>query len=94
MGPRKLASEVQVDIKTAEEFINNYSDEYRGVSNFSQQCISTARQNGYSTTLFGRKRFLPELSSNHRMYRENAERMAVNTPGSGNSCRFNEVSNH
>ncbi len=86
MGPKKLSSEVGVSMQEAKNFIKTYFNEYRGIQNFMNDAITKARRLGYSITLFNRKRLLPDLVSNNSIYRENAERMAINTPIQGTAA--------
>ncbi len=86
MGPRRLSRELGVGLDTAEDFIKKYFTTYHEVNNFKQQTVEEARKCGYVKTILGRRRYLPDLASNNRMHKENAERMAVNTPIQGSAA--------
>ena len=72
--------------KEAGEFIKTYLDTYPGVKKYMEDIKQTGREQGYVTTLFGRRRALPELNSNNHNIRASGERMARNTPHSGHGC--------
>ncbi|MBF0432776.1 MAG: DNA polymerase I [Fibrobacteria bacterium] len=86
MGARRLAGELKITQKQASEFIENYFARYTKVKDFMRGTIDKARQAGYVETITGRRRYLPELSSSNRMVKENAERMAANTPIQGSAA--------
>lgn len=81
-----LARAVGIPRDEAKKFIERYFQLYPGVKEYMDGKIQEARQNGYVTTLMGRRRLLPEI--NHRIYnmRQNAERMAINTPIQGTAA--------
>lgn len=81
-----LARAVGMSRKEAKAFIQTYFDRFAGVKAYMEQKKAEAREKGYVTTLDGRKRYLPEI--NHRVYsiRQNAERMAINTPIQGTAA--------
>ena len=86
MGARKLSIELGIDNKTAREYIESYYKRYEGVLEYKEEIVRFARENGYVTTLFNRKRYLPEINSNRAGVRSEAERMAVNTPVQGTAA--------
>lgn len=91
MGPFKLAGELGVSFSEAKQFITSYFEQFPTVKTFMEQSVENAREHGYTETLFGRKRFLPELNARNRMVRENAERIAVNTPVQGTAADIVKV---
>ncbi|MCD6138167.1 MAG: DNA polymerase I [Deltaproteobacteria bacterium] len=79
MSPFRLSKELGISQKMARTYINNYFQRYEGVKRFIEKAIEEARKNRKVTTLLGRHRWLPDISSPNRSAREFAERTAVNT---------------
>jgi DNA polymerase-1 len=79
MGSRKLSEELEIDIKTAKNYIDSYYDRYKGLAKYREETIQFAREKGYVATMFGRRRYLPDIRHDNRVVQANAERMAVNT---------------
>jgi len=75
----------QLDIKRAEatELINQYFSQYPGLKAYMEKTVQQARDQGYVSTLMGRRRYLRDIHSKSSLERSNAERMAVNTPIQG-----------
>ncbi|MFC1885414.1 DNA polymerase I, partial [Thermodesulfobacteriota bacterium] len=86
MGYRKLSDELGIDLKTAKNYIDTYYEKYKGVARYREETVEFAREKGYVTTLFGRKRYLPDIRHGNRVVRANAERMAVNTTIQGTAA--------
>ena len=86
MGPQKLSEQLSISKQVARDYIDAYYDRYRGVKRFKEKAIETAEKNGYVTTLFNRRRYLPDISHNNNRIRSEAERMAVNTPIQGTAA--------
>jgi DNA polymerase-1 len=86
MGPQKLSEELGISKDVAKDYINAYYDRYRGVKRFKEKAIESAVENGYVTTLFNRRRYLPDITHNNNRIRSEAERMAVNTPIQGTAA--------
>ncbi len=91
MGPFKLAGELGVSMGEAKQFITSYFEQFPTIKEFMESSKDSARKNGYTETLMGRKRYLPELEATNRMVRENAERIAVNTPVQGTAADIVKV---
>ncbi|MBI2482874.1 DNA polymerase I [Candidatus Uhrbacteria bacterium] len=83
MGANALAVTAEIARAEAEEYIARYFQIYAGLKEWIDTTIALARTRGYVETLFGRKRFLPELQSGVPQVRAAAERMAVNMPIQG-----------
>ncbi len=81
-----LAQELKISRREAQDTIDRYFERYEGVKVFLGGLISDAKELGYTQTLFGRKRKLPELLSKNGAVRANAERMAMNTPIQGTAA--------
>jgi DNA polymerase-1 len=81
-----LAKELGVDPKVAQAYIEEYFQKHNGVRSYIDHIIAEARQRGYVTTLFNRRRYLPEIDSSNRPMRQFAERTAINTPIQGTAA--------
>jgi DNA polymerase-1 len=86
MGPQKLSEELGIELKTAKNYISAYYDRYQGVVRFKEEMIDHAQKRGYVTTLFNRRRYLPDIKHNNTRIRSEAERMAINTPIQGTAA--------
>ena len=86
MGPHKLSEELGIDHKTAKAYIEAYYQKHEGVARFREAMIERAKKDGYVTTLFNRRRYLPDIHHSSRFIRGEAERMAVNTPIQGTAA--------
>ncbi len=78
-----LAANLHVSRKEAAEFIERYFDRYGAVRKFMDACVAQGKTAGYSVTMYGRRRPLPELSSANYNRRQFGERAAMNTPVQG-----------
>ncbi len=81
-----LSQRMRIPRTEAKELIDGYFNSYPGVRKYMDSCIETARENGFVETMFGRKRFLPDILSRNQMVRGNAERNAINTPIQGTAA--------
>ncbi len=86
MGPYGLARDLGISKNKAREYIENYFARYEGVKAFVERTIEEARTHGYTTTLFGRRRYIPELNSDIEGVRRLGERLAVNTLVQGSAA--------
>lgn len=86
MGHKKLSDELGIDMKTAKEYIESYYERYSGVAKYREAMVKSAVENGYVTTLFNRRRYLPEIKSENNRIRSESERIAVNTPIQGTAA--------
>ena len=78
-----LASNLHISRKEAGEFIERYFARYPAVRRFMDACVAQGKSEGYSVTMYGRRRPLPELSSSNYNRRQFGERAAMNTPVQG-----------
>ena len=78
-----LSERLSIGRKEAKELIDGYFNAYPGVKTYMDESISKARTTGYVTTMFGRKRYLPDIQSRNQAIRGNAERNAINAPIQG-----------
>lgn len=81
-----LSEDIGVSRYEAKEYINNYLANYHGVKEYMQQVVLQARECGYTQTIYGRRRQIPELTSSNYMVRQGAERIALNTPIQGSAA--------
>ena len=81
-----LAEDIGVSRYEAREYIDSYLTNYRGVRSYMKQVVADARETGYTQTLYGRKRYIPELKSSNFNIRQGAERIALNTPIQGTAA--------
>ena len=91
MGPQRLARENGVTMAEAKKFIEDYFAKYPGIQKFTTEQVDLAKQQGFVTTILGRKRFLPDIHSSNIGLRINAEHMAVNTPIQGSAADLIKV---
>lgn len=81
-----LGQDLDISRKEAEGYIEKYFNTYGGVKNFLDTTVKNAKENGYTTTMFGRRRPLPELKSSNFMVRSFGERAAMNSPIQGTAA--------
>jgi DNA polymerase-1 len=81
-----LAEDIGVTRYEAKAYIDNYLSNYRGVKAYMKQVVEKARESGYTSTMYGRKRYIPELKSSNFNIRQGAERIALNTPIQGTAA--------
>ena len=81
-----LAEDIGVSRYEAKRYIENYLANYRGVRDYMKRVVADARENGYTQTLYGRKRYIPELKSSNFNIRQGAERIALNSPIQGTAA--------
>ena len=85
-GPHGLSQNAGIPYNQAREFITKYFQVYSGIKKFLDQTIAQAKKDGFVETLFGRRRYLPEINSSIVNLQKAAERMAVNTPFQGTAA--------
>jgi DNA polymerase-1 len=81
-----LSEALNIDRKEAEKYIRQYFDRHPGVKGYVERLIADAAERGFVTTLFGRKRPVPELRNKNRTTRQLGERLAVNSPIQGSAA--------
>ena len=81
-----LAEDIGVSRWEAKDYIDSYLANYRGVRDYMKQVVADAREKGYTETMYGRKRYIPELKSSNFNIRSGAERIALNTPIQGTAA--------
>lgn len=86
IGPFSLSKDIGVSVKKAEEYINSYLDSFPSIREFMERTVEQAKETGYVTTLFGRKRYVPELRASNKMTQAAGKRIAMNTPVQGTAA--------
>lgn len=86
IGDFSLAKDIGVTRRAAKEYIENYLATYSGVDRYLKQTVEDAKSNGYTTTMFGRRRNIPELKSTNKNLRSFGERVAMNSPIQGTAA--------
>ncbi len=81
-----LAQRLEISRDEAQQHIDVYFDRFPDVREFMQGIVAEARQSGFTTTLLGRRRYLPELASGNFRTRQSGERMALNAPIQGSAA--------
>ncbi len=81
-----LSQDLSISKKEAAEYIEKYFETYPGIKAFLDECVQSAREKGYSATMLGRRRPVPELSSDNFMQRSFGERVAMNAPIQGTAA--------
>ncbi len=86
LSPYGLSERAQIPTEEAKKFIQDYLNTYPKVRDYVEGIVKLARQQGYVSTLLGRRRYLPELNSPNGDVRAAAERMAINMPVQGTAA--------
>lgn len=86
-----LGQDLNISRKEAEEYINQYFATYPGIKNYLDGLVEEAKNNGSVSTLYGRKRPVPEISSSNFMQRSFGERIAMNTPIQGTAADIMKI---
>jgi DNA polymerase-1 len=81
-----LAQELKIGRREAQDMITRYFERYSGVKAFLDKQVADARERGWTVTLLGRKRYLPDINNRNAAMRTNAERMAMNAPIQGTAA--------
>ena len=86
-----LSQQLGIAPGEAKQIMDNYFARFGGVKRYLEEVVEQARKDGYTSTIFGRRRYLPELNSDNRLARENAERAALNAPIQGTAADIIKV---
>ena len=81
-----LSGQLRISVEEARGLMDDYFKEFGGVRDYLQSIVAQARVDGYTETIMGRRRYLPDLTSDNRQRREMAERMALNAPIQGSAA--------
>ncbi|MDX6365151.1 MAG: polymerase [Nocardioidaceae bacterium] len=91
LSPFGLAAQLKITTDEARAQMEAYFARFGGVRDYLYGVVDTARQEGYTETIMGRRRYLPDLTSDNRQRREMAERMALNAPIQGSAADIIKV---
>nr|MBA2639070.1 DNA polymerase I [Nocardioidaceae bacterium] len=86
-----LSQQLRVDTAEAQAMMDEYFERFGGVRDYLRGVVDEARRSGFTETLLGRRRYLPDLTSDNRQRREMAERMALNAPIQGSAADIIKV---
>ena len=86
-----LAEQIDIKRNEAKEYIEQYLDTYHGIKEYMDNIVEEAKKNGCVSTLFGRRRYIPELNSKNYMIRKFGDRAAMNTPIQGTAADIMKI---
>ncbi|MGV9189068.1 DNA polymerase I [Arcanobacterium canis] len=86
-----LSAQLRISVPEAQDLMEQYFSRFGKVKSYLDSLVTEARQVGYTETIMGRRRYLPELTSSNRQVREAAERMALNAPIQGSAADLMKV---
>jgi DNA polymerase-1 len=86
-----LSQQLRISADEAREQMETYFEQFGGVRDYLHGIVEQARRDGYTETILGRRRYLPDLTSDNRQRREMAERMALNAPIQGSAADIIKV---
>lgn len=86
MGEFSLSNDLGISIKEAKSYIESYLANYPSITEYFEKTKSEAYENGYVETMFGRRRYIPELSASNKMQKAFGERIARNSPIQGSAA--------
>lgn len=86
-----LSQQLGIEVSEARGLMDEYFERFGGVRDYLQSIVAQARRTGYTETVLGRRRYLPDLTSSNRQRREMAERMALNAPIQGSAADIIKV---
>lgn len=86
-----LSEQLGISKKEAKNYIEQYLEKYNGIDKFMKDIVEQAKKDGYVETLFNRRRYIPELSSNNYMVRQFGARAAMNTPIQGTAADIMKI---
>lgn len=85
-GSTNLSQQLDIPRKEAKKIIDQYFKEYSGLKDYMEKTVEFCRENGYVTTLMGRRRYIRDIDSRNNLARSNAERVSINTPIQGTAA--------
>ncbi len=91
LSPFGLSKQLNIGVDEAKELMDEYFERFGGVRDYLRAVVDEARMEGYTSTILGRRRYLPDLTSDNRQRREMAERMALNAPIQGSAADIIKV---
>jgi len=91
LSPYGLSQQLRITPDEARGLMEGYFEQFGGVRDYLYEVVAQARKDGYTETIMGRRRYLPDLTSDNRQRREMAERMALNAPIQGSAADIIKV---
>ena len=86
IGAFSLSKDINVSLAQADAYIKSYLAKYSGVDAYMKRTVAEGQKNGYVTTMYGRRRYIPELSASNKTVQALGKRMAMNTPVQGTAA--------
>ena len=86
-----LAEQIDIKRSEAKTYIEQYLETYHGIREYTDNIVEEAKKKGYVSTLFGRRRYIPELNSKNYMIRKFGDRAAMNTPIQGTAADIMKI---
>ena len=86
IGAYSLSQDIHVSVKEAQDYIDRYMRSFPNVSAYLDRTVEDAKNNGYVTTAYGRRRYIPELSNSNKQIQALGRRLAMNTPVQGTAA--------
>lgn len=86
-----LSQDLSISKKEAETYIHNYFESYPGIKEYLDNSVKSAKEKGYSVTMFGRRRPIPEINVSNFMQRQFGERVAMNAPIQGTAADIMKI---
>ncbi|WP_432548748.1 DNA polymerase I [Kineococcus sp. SYSU DK004] len=91
LSPFGLSNQLKISTEEARSLMDEYFERFGGVRDYLRGVVDVARKDGWTETILGRRRYLPDLTSDNRQRREMAERMALNAPIQGSAADIIKV---
>ncbi len=91
IGGYSLSEDLGISVAEASRYIKAYKDTYHGIADYLDAVVARAKECGYTTTLFGRRRYIPELRGQTHMLREFGKRVAMNSPIQGTAADIMKI---
>jgi len=86
IGAYSLSKDIGSTVKEADRYIKNYLESYSGVKKFMEDAVESAMKNGYVTTIYGRRRYIPEIAASSKQVQAFGKRAAMNAPVQGSAA--------
>lgn len=86
LTPFGLSKDLNIPYKQAKQYIDTYFEQYPGVSMWMESIVEGAKRDGYVTTMYGRRRYIPAIHEHNKALYEEARRIAINTPVQGTAA--------
>ena len=91
MSDYGLSEEIHVPVRVAKQYIQNYFEKYPKIKQLEEEIIEKTKKDGYVETLYGRRRYIPEINSSNYLVRQTGTRIAINTPIQGTAADIMKI---